>query len=211
MNADRAVIWTSVVTAIALASSCPAVAANGPRAETIVMIRHGEKPEADLGQLNCAGLNRALALPAVIEKQFGRPDAIFAPDPSEQVTEGEKKYDYVRPLATIEPTAIAFGLPVHASIGYSHIDALRQELESAAYANSLVIVAWEHKQIPLLAEGLMADFGSRVDIPKWGKDDFDSIYIVRIIRSDGNPKVVFDHRHEGLDRQSDTCPRQSAP
>ena len=35
-------------------------------AETIVFVRHGEKPEAGLGQLNCQGLNRALALPSVI-------------------------------------------------------------------------------------------------------------------------------------------------
>ena len=50
--------------------------------ETIVLIRHGEKPDEGLGQLNCQGLNRALALPTVIAKTFGRPGAIFAPNPS---------------------------------------------------------------------------------------------------------------------------------
>lgn len=33
---------------------------------TIVIIRHGEKPSAGLGQLSCQGLNRALALPQVL-------------------------------------------------------------------------------------------------------------------------------------------------
>ena len=52
-------------------------------AETIIFLRHGEKPEEGLGQLNCRGLNRALALPPVVErlataagKQLGDPIAI---------------------------------------------------------------------------------------------------------------------------------------
>ncbi len=51
--------------------------------ETIVFVRHGEKPAAGLGQLDCQGLNRALALPPVIAA-FGKVDAIFAPNPSQQ-------------------------------------------------------------------------------------------------------------------------------
>jgi hypothetical protein len=50
--------------------------------ETIVFIRHGEKLEGGFGQLNCQGLNRALALAPIIAKSFGKPDAIFAPNPS---------------------------------------------------------------------------------------------------------------------------------
>jgi hypothetical protein len=85
--------------------------------ETIVLVRHGEKPDKGLGQLDCQGLNRALALPPVIAKTFGRPTAAFAPDPSQQREDDGVSYDYVRPLATIEPTAIFFGLPINASFG----------------------------------------------------------------------------------------------
>jgi hypothetical protein len=56
--------------------------------ETIVSIRHSEKPGAGLGQLNCNGLNRALALPQVIAKSFGKPARIFAPDPSDRKLDG---------------------------------------------------------------------------------------------------------------------------
>ena len=73
-----------------------------------MLVRHGEKPDKGLGQLDCQGLNRALALPAVIAKIFGKPSAIFAPDPSQQKEDDGVSYDYVRPLATIEPTAIFF-------------------------------------------------------------------------------------------------------
>lgn len=42
-------------------------------AETVVLIRHGEKPVSGLGQLSCQGLNRALALPGVLMAKLGRP------------------------------------------------------------------------------------------------------------------------------------------
>lgn len=76
---------------------------NGTRAwsddtvETIVLVRHGEKPDTGLGQLDCQGLNRALALPPVIAKTFGRPSAVFAPDPSQRVEDHGVSYDYIRP------------------------------------------------------------------------------------------------------------------
>src|SRR6266851_2438684 len=76
--------------------------------ETIVCIRHGEKPPGALGQLTCRGLNRALALPAVLLAKYGSPQFIFAPNPTEKVDQKEhlEGYFYVRPIATIEPTAI---------------------------------------------------------------------------------------------------------
>ena len=105
--------------------------------ETIVFVRHGEKPPQGLGQLDYRGLNRALALPAVIQKSFGKPDAIFAPNPSDQKNDDGEHYDYVRPLATIEPTAIAFGMPVNTQIGYDDIKGLQKALEDPAYRDAL--------------------------------------------------------------------------
>ena len=64
--------------------------ANG---ETIVMVRHGEKPPGGLGQLTCKGLNRALALPSVLIGRFGKPDYIYAPNPSVQVNDGNSSAD----------------------------------------------------------------------------------------------------------------------
>src|SRR6516225_3543006 len=134
---------SSSLVVVACMISTQARAGDG-EVETIVMIRHGEKPANGLGQLTCEGLNRALALPRVIETKYGKPDAIFAPDPAQQKDDRGTKYDYVRPLATIEPTAIYFGLPVNASIGFADIDGLRAVLLSPAYRRSRVVVAWEH-------------------------------------------------------------------
>src|ERR1017187_8769085 len=85
--------------------------------ETLICIRHGEKPATGLGQLSCQGLNRALALPKVLRARFDMPAAIFAPNPGVQKSDQGQLYNYIRPLATIEPTAIALGLPVNTQYG----------------------------------------------------------------------------------------------
>jgi hypothetical protein len=191
---------------LAVGLSTP-VAAQNAQSETIVLVRHGEKPQQGLGQLDCQGLNRALALPAVIKKEFGKPDAIFAPDPAQEVDEHGGHYAYVRPLATIEPTAIAFGMPIDASIGFSNINALKQRLEAADYRTALVIVAWEHAYIVKLARQLMTDNGGDpTSVPDWKGSDFDSIYVIRIARTGGAATAAFEHRHEGLDGQPVSCP-----
>ena len=178
-----------------------------PTTETIVLIRHGERPPAGLGQLDCQGLNRALALPAVIKREFGRPDAIYAPDPSETKPDRGIAYDYVRPLATVEPTAIAMGLPVHAAIGGTHIDTLQQELERPANRGSLVLVAWEHAELVKLVRRLMTDHGGSPNaVLDWKGSDFDSIYIVRLSWTGDNATANFERRAEHLDGQSTMCP-----
>jgi hypothetical protein len=199
----------SIVVAVAAVFS-GAVAAERLMTETIVLVRHGEKPAQGLGQLNCQGLNRALALPAVIGKQFGKPDAIFAPEPAQSKEDHGHPYDYVRPLATIEPTAIAFGLPVDASIGVSDLDALRKKLESPAYRSALVVVAWEHVDIAKLTRLLVADNGGDpATVPDWKGDDFDSIYVVRLTQTGAGVAVTFEQRREGLDGQPTACPGQA--
>ena len=175
--------------------------------ETIVFIRHGEKPDKGLGQLNCKGLNRALALPPVIAKLFGRPSVIFAPDPSDRKVDDGEPYDYVRPLATIEPTAISFGLPVNASIGVSKMDQLQVALEQPRNRNGLILVAWEHKLIENIVRMLLnAHGGDAAIVPKWHGDDFDSIYVVTMNWTGDTAKATFVHQHEGLDGQPNLCP-----
>ena len=61
----------------------------------------------------------------MLRRSFGKPDAIFAPNPAAQKWDEGEAYDYVRPLTTIEPTAIAFGLPVNASFGLTDVAAPR--------------------------------------------------------------------------------------
>jgi hypothetical protein len=180
--------------------------------ETIVFVRHGEKPEGGLGQLNCQGLNRALALAPIIAKCFGRPDAIFAPNPSRPKEDAGNPYDYVRPLATIEPTAIWFGLPVDVSLDFNDREGLLAALEKrrAPDRNVLILAAWEHKQIGPIVRALLTAHGANEAIVKeikdWEGKDFDSMYIVTIGQLGNTTKATFDHKYQGLDGQPKDCP-----
>ncbi len=200
-----------LVSADSLAASAEVIASEQPK-ETLVLIRHGEKPSDGLGQLSCQGLNRSLALPRVLAAKFGKPDFIFAPDPRQQTTDKGTLYNYVRPLATIEPTAIQFGLPVNTQFGFRDIDNLRQELTQTKYDGALVFVAWEHSLLVNLVKDLVAQGGGeRSSVPEWGHDDFDSVYIVKLARVEGRLSVSFTRDKEGLDNQGAKCPQALLP
>ncbi len=192
---------------VSLVLAGPAARAADPATQTIVLLRHGEKPPMGLGQLDCQGLNRALALPPVLARRFGRPAEIFAPNPATRVRDEGGVFDYVRPLATIEPTAIALGMPVDASVGFTDTDGLQRRLGEPHLHNALVFVAWEHLRIVHIARSLLARHGGDADaVPAWRDDDFDSIYIVRIVRTGDRVKAIFEHAHEGLNGQPRSCP-----
>lgn len=180
--------------------------------ETIVAVRHGEKPPAGLGQLSCKGLNRALALPGVLIPRFGRPDAIYAPDPAQQVNDRSNiQYSYVRPLITIEPTAIALGMPVNAQIGFLDIAKLQAAVTAPAYANAHILIAWEHIKLNDFAKQMLTSYGGNpAAVPDWPNDDYDRIYIFTITQSQGAPKLQFRIEQENLNTSlSDACPGPS--
>jgi hypothetical protein len=178
-----------------------------------VVLRHGEKAGGGLGQLSCRGLNRALALPKVLMGRFGRADAVFAPNPSVDVREGaltQKEYSYVRPLATIEPTAIALGLPVNAQIGFPDIAGLQAAVTAPEYANRTVFIAWEHKYAYDFAREMLRTHGlDRARVPAWPGDDFETMYVFRITRGAGaaSPTMTFAVEREGLSGTlGEACP-----
>jgi hypothetical protein len=88
----------------------------------------------------------------------------------------------VRPLATIEPTAIRLGLPVNTDYSFSDIDGLRFELTRDKYQNARIFVAWEHVELERLVKQLVAQFnGDSGAVPKWDGKDYDGIYVVQIL------------------------------
>lgn len=185
----------------------PDAAPAAAQQQTIVFMRHGEKPAAGLGQLDCQGLNRALALPQVLSARYGTPDAIFAPDPSQQVRDHGRDYNYIRPLATIEPTAIRFGRPVATTFGFKQVAGLQRELMRARYAGALVFVAWEHAYLVKAVRGLVARAGGdAAAVPDWNGEDFDSLYVLRLTRDGKKVSVTFTRDAQGLDRRAATCP-----
>ena len=176
--------------------------------ETIVCIRHGEKTPTELGQLSVRGLNRSLALPDVLLSKFGTPEFIFAPDPAGeiQLKDGQPSC-YIRPLATIEPTAIRCQLPVNTRFGFTDIAGLDAELRKPVYEHAVVFVSWEQLMLVKFVRHLVAGLGGDpAQVPDWPSKDYDSIYVVRIITHGGQESVSFTIDHEELGRLSDRFP-----
>src|ERR1700727_652984 len=161
--------------------------------ETIVAIRHAEKPAASLGQLTCKGLNRALALPKVLIPHYGKPDRIYAPDPGQRIGRlGNLNYSYVRPLMTIEPTAIQLEMPVNALIGFKNVGQLRKELLDPENENSVIYLVWEHAYLNQFAKRLLQAYGKDPSlVPDWPNDEYDRIYIFQIRDGVGKKGVPF--------------------
>jgi len=180
--------------------------------QTIVFMRHGEKPTQNLfcslGQLTCQGLNRALALPQVLHSRFGKPDFIFAPNPAKKILDGcLKSNSYVRPLATIEPTAIQYNMPVNTPLGFSHFVSMGDLLLSEPYRNSTIFVAWEHVNIYLMVTTMIGKLGGNPTIvPIWLNDDYDSLYVLTIDWDNDRGTVKFRREYQGLNDKSRICP-----
>jgi hypothetical protein len=179
--------------------------------ETIVAIRHAEKPPASLGQLTCKGLNRALALPKVLISRYGKPDRIYAPDPGTRIGQlGNLNYSYVRPLMTIDPTAIQLEMPLNALIGFKNVGQLRRELLAKENANSVIYLAWEHAYLNQFAKQLLKAYGKDPSlVPDWPNEEYDRIYVFRIKGVRKDKDLTFSVEQQGLtDSLSDKCPGQ---
>lgn len=175
--------------------------------QTIVFLRHGEKPTLGLGQLSCQGLNRALALPAVLQAKFGIPNAIYAPDPGFKAKDKGVAYNYIRPLATIEPTAIRLGMPVNTTFGLTQIKPLEQALLAPANRAATIYVAWEHNLARQVAQQIIDTADGHAQVPHWAADDYDSLYVVRVKWQNGKPvSASFEVEAEGLNHQPVECP-----
>ncbi|ENA1753373.1 hypothetical protein ABF220_000603 [Yersinia ruckeri] len=207
-----------VILLLSTATLCwisPAMSLSPPGEEcseqTLIFIRHAEKSAEGFGQINCQGLNRSLALPSVIKEKFGKPDVIFAPNPTRKKADLGNYYYYLRPLATIEPTAIHFNMPINTRFGQSETEWFIHRLSSEKYANPKILISWAHREIINIARTLMTTFnGDLSQIPHWENDDFDSIYILKITRGDGAPKITFTHDHQGLNELSTSCPEPAS-
>ena len=181
--------------------------------QTVAIFRHGEKPGAGLGMLSCQGLNRALALPGRLLEIAGAPDAAFAPNPSSRKPDKGVPYDYNRPLLTVAPAAIQAGIPVNVQYPMDAFAELALALADPSFAGKTVYVAWEHHLAAKLAARLLsaaAEMGAAADsLPpqSWPDSDYDSVWIVRILRVEGSPfQASFSIVPQGLDGLGAECP-----
>jgi hypothetical protein len=202
----------ALASCLLLTALLPAFGAEPPEAlpdTVIAIIRHGEKPQAGLGMINCAGLNRSLALGPRLASLVGPPDKIIVPNPSARKADKGIPYDYNRPLLTIGPTAIAAGLPIEATLAWNDHQGLATALQDPLLAGKTIYVAWEHHLALQTVRDIFAAQGSDASsLPShWNDDDFDTVLVVRIARG-ARHGARLSQLSEGLDGSLSTaCPR----
>ncbi|MFW0754908.1 histidine phosphatase family protein [Pseudomonas sp. H11T01] len=178
--------------------------------QTLVFLRHAEKPAGGLGQLNCQGLNRAIDLATLLPEKFGKANYVFAANPTRNVKEGEQDnaYSYIRPLMTINPSAIKLGLPVNISFSANDTSDLADELLQNKYHNSIIYTAWSHGYLPKLINTVAKEAvgEKRPIIEDWESNDFDSLYVLTLTWHNGKATLVSHSYKQGLDNGSQDCP-----
>ncbi|MEX5667897.1 histidine phosphatase family protein [Pseudomonas fluorescens] len=178
--------------------------------QTLVFLRHAEKPEGGLGQLNCQGLNRAIDLSTLLPEKFGKADYVFAANPTRNVEEGEldNSYSYIRPLMTISPAAIKLGLPVNIEFSANDTSDLARELLEDKYHNSTIYTAWSHGYLPELINKVAGKaLGEKQNITEdWAGNDFDSLYVLTLTWHNGKASLQSHSYKQGLDHGKETCP-----
>jgi len=178
--------------------------------QTLVFLRHAEKPAGGLGQLNCQGFNRAIELSEMLPERFGKADYVFAANPSRHVEEGanDDRYSYIRPLMTISPAAIRLGLPVNIDFSANDTAALADELLDTKYHNATVYTAWSHGYLPELINAVAAQAsGSPLTITDdWASGDFDSLYVLTLTWTNGKASLISRNYKQNLDNRVTSCP-----
>jgi len=153
-----------------------------------MLIRHGEKPTSppphgvdesgadDKNALIVRGWQRAGALTPFFRTPWVEgiktPGVIYAAGTSDQamMIDGEDVAKSVRAEQTVTPLAQALSLNVHTQFQVGQEDLLVASVERES---GVVLVAWEHKHIPLIARRL-----SPAAPDTWpGKDVFDIVWV----------------------------------
>jgi hypothetical protein len=87
------------------------------------------------------------------------------------------------------------------------IKGLETELQRPEYRNATIFIAWEHRLLDEFVKDLVKSHGGDpTQVPPWPRDDYDSIFVVKITRSEGRESVAFTIDHENLKNLGDTCP-----
>lgn len=153
----------------------------------VVFLRHGEKPKKG-SNLTCAGFNRSLQLPRVIDKKFGVPNHIYV---SALALGTETKH--CRMFETAVPLAVKYNLTLDTKFEEKQSTELATEILKQ---KGVVLVIWEHKAIAPIVKALGIE-----EALSWDDQDFDSLWIVTIEKG----KAILTKDKEEI-VVTDVCP-----
>lgn len=158
-----------------------------------MLIRHAEKPDGDgvagvkedgstdKHSITVRGWQRAGALVPFFARpahpKIARPNVIYAAAPTDNPEIKPEDAKSLRPQETVAPVAARLGCRVRTDVRVGDETALVEALRGL---HGIVLVAWEHKRIPIIA-------GSFAAAPaEWG-DAFDVVWVL-----DRNPDGSYE-------------------
>lgn len=175
--------------------------------DTIVLIRHGEKPgddgpphgvnhhgEKDDHSLSVRGWTRAGAL-AVVFAHAPHPASPVATRPTRlYATKSSHLARSTRERDTARPTAQRLGLQVDDSVAHGHEDEL---VARVLEGDGGVVVVWHHGVMPKLARSF--PLANPEDVPaEWPDERYDLYWILSRLPGDGQPTYQFSEVAQSL-------------
>jgi hypothetical protein len=181
--------------------------------ETIYFVRHAEAHPATYWSDNNyvgAGQWRALDLSNALAGKIS-PSQVWSIDPAQfgqgsVVASGDAYWSSVAPALTVEPYAIANGLPYHLVSGFEASNAEFAQLTSDFFftggklSHQKALVGWMYVQITQTIDALLLSYfpgGSAPAAPNWSLTDYDSVWTVTL-DAKGNLTADFS-QCEGID------------
>jgi hypothetical protein len=150
---------------------------------SVILIRHGEKPEGKADpHLTAAGRARAARWVGYFTNSPSPvPDVLLAPLPT-------KQHASVRPIETLEPLAKSLHLPISTPFASGDYAKLAQQLlTDPQFAGKNVAVCWVHQSLPPFAAALGVDH----EPPPWKDADYGGVY--RITFVNGKARLSVSH------------------
>ncbi len=173
---------------LADSSAASAQAENDLASNTVLIVRHAEKPLGSPGGtgLTEIGQHRAEAYARYFRpfREAGAPleiSALFA---------GADSASSVRPRLTLEPLSRASGLPLDATIRTKDAPALVRYLRSHPHGDT-PLICWRHGQIPALLRAFGVAPSALLPDGKWPDDVFDWVLLLRF---DAQGRVLSQER-----------------
>ncbi len=144
----------------------------------VILIRHGEKISDDHRDLSPQGCQRAYQLPFFLNKAFLDIAAVYAVQP-------HKAGSSIRSLETVAPFADQNNLKIKNKFTRNETEELAEEILEK-YQGKTILVAWERKGIPDIAEALGLELTDRLE--KWPDWVYDQAWVLSISPS-GNASI----------------------
>ncbi len=167
IHASAALLFAAVA-----ASASAQSPSNYLAGDTVLIIRHAEKPPTGSG-LTPQGDARARAYVHYFEP-FHEQDIVRNVD---ALYSGADSENSLGPRLTLEPLSKASGLPLHATVSTKHPEELVAMLKSEPHGHT-PLIAWRHGQIPALLQALGASPEKLLPNGVWPDEVFDNVIVL---------------------------------